>query len=858
MGNENSTSAKNVTDQLQQDNDNDNLTDFTAPYDRELDFIRSTLKNDQEAFLLNNLMLCVQFFENYEREISEIKSKLVSRTEDISNTILSQSQKHILLPDVLQAQVSHHVKFQSTRVIDCETTIEPIEPVRMYVVLDNVKVNDASKKPDQVTSADSIDYKVHLDPSSNHGFVRIRCLDVNTASFTRSMTDLHIGDKVGGEAGTSGMVKTQSQTNLVHPQHPDDEGYQEILPCRSSERRLSDPLNQNAQFKHRRSVGSIPRSSRSSGYKSGTSGTRYVTDNDSDYATIGSSCTSVSSLNQANLPISSSEIPDSCFKKFVCTRDGRLYSEEAKTTKLQNPIDRRIRKAEQCQNHERLYLRKDKFRRYFENLFVNRLAKPLGFDVEDNNDVIRRGAIIHCYLIKEFEKNSTLIIPYEIVPSIPVDWLECCNGWLERLRRVILNSGNNDIWLTQEMIDKVKQLGCHIIPESCVTTRNTDPYHAVEWQITFPAAERYLETCLSHSKARIYLVALMLHRDFIHSADYPSGLTTSHIRSQLFWLLEKNYSSSMSYEYRAGESLREFLTKLYGAVSQNQPSLKDYFISRKNLFETIPKRNLHLIHKRIKRIIENPVMYLITSMKYVRYKPEFFPVFDYRRLFKLLTIHDGELVAFLNPALSGVERPMQHADDETVEIEDTEDEFDGIGRLGDTSKTAENQKNSTKRSRAAFQESVAEIVYECVKLHGVRLTVILDMFIKHFTKMAERCYHYGATEQTDVYLNQAHRLSIILSHEEHGKDNAASHFQTIKTLRYRLSRSRTQEDPSEIPERKNQPAFSVPLNQYLSDRPDLQSRTFHVSDIRETSAQHIIYGHGKGRVMNSIQEETTL
>lgn len=35
-------------------------------YDQDLMLLRRTIRRDPEAFILNNLMMCVQFFENYD------------------------------------------------------------------------------------------------------------------------------------------------------------------------------------------------------------------------------------------------------------------------------------------------------------------------------------------------------------------------------------------------------------------------------------------------------------------------------------------------------------------------------------------------------------------------------------------------------------------------------------------------------------------------------------------------------------------------------------------------------------------------------------------------------------------------
>ncbi|XP_046468602.1 uncharacterized protein [Neodiprion pinetum] len=927
-----------------------NFTEFGAAYDPELIRMRRSLERDQQAFILNNLMLSVEFFENYDQEILDIRASPISRQEYDLNTILSQSQKHVLLPDVLQEQVARHVKFTSTRKTE-SLMVEPLQPVRMYVVLDNIDVNEIPEGPEYSILTDAIFYNMCLEPSLNKGFVKLRSLEVTPASkeksndgsdsdlssiaedddeiynekedmfnprvnpgvrflsqvekranslaakpvFTQSMSDLRNAEKSDYETASLETSRTFSQASLIPPDDPDD-GEQDFLNDGTSERRLSGRVKptsnavlrgqiashgklkqlkkrQNNAHQNQRSADASPASSRSSGYRSGSSGSNYVIDSDSDYgyATITNFNTPKPLVRPANIPASSSEIPVSCFKKIVYTRDGKVYSEKTERIQLQNRQQRRIRQALKRQNEDRLYLRSDVFMHYFQDLFASRLAEPLGFTAEDVDDATRQGAIIYCDSIELLERNRGVVIPHEIVPSIQAEWPDCGSEWLSRLRSEVLDPESNVIytWPTKKMIDKIKKFGCHIVPEGYMPKRQPNPNHNIEWQLTFPAAERYLETCLSHAQVRIYLLALMLHKTFIRPVDTTFGLTTSHIRSQLFLLLEQNYSPAMWPEHRSGESLRRLLRKLYSAVSQSQPYLPDYFINGKNLFANIPRQYLLLTQKQLNRIIDNPVMYVIASMENIRYKPEFFPVLDYKRLFKILTLENSELVALINPALSPVDRPITQAEDEEMEI--FEERFDRIGGFWVKVKAKEDttteraqkivqHKNviNKKSSRITSQELVVEISRQCAELRGLRLTAFLDMFIQHFIRMAQRCYYYGAMKQKDVYLNQAERLSMILSEQGIGKEDAKRYLDTINHLTQELSRPREQVDAPETPRRNEQPLISIPLNQHFTVKPEERGGgSLFVHPIGESKEYDIYSDAPQRRPTVNFQAQTT-
>lgn len=94
------------------------------------------------------------------------------------------------------------------------------------------------------------------------------------------------------------------------------------------------------------------------------------------------------------------------------------------------------------------------------------------------------------------------------------------------------------------------------------------------------------------------------------------------------------------------------------------------------------------------------------------------------------------------------------------------------------------------------------------------MAALLDFFIRHFVKMAECCHRYRAYQQKEVYLDQADRLSIILSEMTRYKDDAKAYRNWIFTLRMKPtinSTTRSQNEPPETPKRNQEPIFSGAL-----------------------------------------------
>lgn len=98
-------------------------------------------------------------------------------------------------------------------------------------------------------------------------------------------------------------------------------------------------------------------------------------------------------------------------------------------------------------------------------------------------------------------------------------------------------------------------------------------------------------------------------------------------------------------------------------------------------------------------------------------------------------------------------------------------------------------------------------------MEGVRLAALLDFFITHFIKIAECCHRYRAYQLKDIYLDQANRLSIILSEMSRYKDDAKAYRKKIFDLRMKPTNlmARSQNEPPETPKRNQEPIFSGTL-----------------------------------------------
>ena len=95
------------------------------------------------------------------------------------------------------------------------------------------------------------------------------------------------------------------------------------------------------------------------------------------------------------------------------------------------------------------------------------------------------------------------------------------------------------------MLTKIKGFNCLLVPEvpKRMTKSGNETLFSrkMEWTAKFPAAERWLELSLNSAQMNTYLIALILHKWFIRSANpLIRGLETNHISNTLFKLIEGN------------------------------------------------------------------------------------------------------------------------------------------------------------------------------------------------------------------------------------------------------------------------------------------------------------------------------
>ncbi|XP_008545462.1 uncharacterized protein LOC103569766 [Microplitis demolitor] len=785
--------------------------------DHELELLRRTIEQDPEIFILNNLMMSIQFFENYDEEIASIRQTLVSSLEEEFNTCLP-AQKHVLIPDVLQERLARKVDFTYVGP-SMIPSVESLQPIRVFVVHDNIEVSEQSFASPYCSVNETVTYSMQLKPSKHKGYALLQRLEVNPSRRKTQRASVNViysdgdsyyngsktspdnnslsadRDKKSNGSGSSNLTASSSNLNYEDSAYDERDNFN-FSTGKFKKEQNRKQINDRGDARTRQTRDKLfngaasSAESTSSGYKS----SNYAIDSDSDGSYAISTVGDVKVDSETERPVFSPEIPRECFE---------IY--DPRTTRVQknlNSKDRKIRGIIHSRKYDVWYLNSRKFMDHFYELFTNGLSDLMGFDADEDEDG-PLGAVIYRDKIEPLESLiGTKDDQFAIIPCIWLPWPEIADEWLDRPRTT---------WPDYDVIERVKEIGCYIIPEGYAEENGNNSLKNLEWELTFPAAERYLETCMGYSQARVYFMALVLKKTFIRPIDSFVGLTANHIRHHMFWMIEELDTPSKWMENRMGECLMTFLGTLYHSISQDEPIMQDYFIKEKNIFPA--KKYLLRTQKQLKRIIENPVMYFIHAMQNIKHSRSFFPKLDYATLLRILT---DDILMLINPHLGGT-RTIKS---QSKSIESLEKIYEPTGGFWDSAKHEKEKRRVRKMVTSknlvdtkTSYDQILEIPVKCAEMEPQRLCLLLDLFIRHFIRIAECCHKYRSLSQKTVYIEHSERLCMILSKYDSYKDDAKAYLDRLHALKRRVASTKPQSDPPETPIRNSDRSiFSASLN----------------------------------------------
>ncbi|KAL3270255.1 hypothetical protein HHI36_009311 [Cryptolaemus montrouzieri] len=682
-------------------------------YDRQvISCIKSEIERNPERFLLNNLLMSVVFFKNYEKELYDFSNTATPKEESDLNAELVTEVKKCILPDSLSDRIQENIRFCDSN----DGHEEPLTQKIIYVINDNIEVKD---KNDETL----------YTPVEVPG-CQVKIEDFN-------------------EDADSAILLNESRPEKEKEKEKERKGFLKLRVLG----RYSSKMN-TTQFASR-SVLKPPE-------KESSKPTTPVLEElelGEEYSTITAFKTP-RDLNIVRRSERRDTLPDICFevrkvKKFEDVKENESEEEESEEEVSENEILEERQKKQTDLYEDVTYLSSSGFMEYFQNdIFPNSTAKILGFTEED---VASAKAMPGCILCNKNQKGK--VMPYQIIPAVAIDWpAQAYEYSFRKSRKVIIDTKDGIVykWPTNGMIRELKSLNCVVIPKGFVMKKGENENSDIEWEINFPKASRYLAMRMSHPQVRCYIFLLALYKTYIEKFTMHHGLLIEHIRIHMFWECESDAKNWP--EHKMGTKILQVIEDLNSGLSRCK--IPDYFIKGKNIFENIPSKYLQFAQKKFHDILQFPVMHFIEALKNIKFiNQDFYPAPDLDQLYNLLEGKKGKPPSWIRrshfsqlPRKSVAQLGSQKEKHRQIQDLKWKKAMEKHNRNKYMQKMKD-QEEAEKASKKKNEKKDLELFPS--KLDILTQISILKFFTNHFLEIAKKSSRIGPKSQTIFYLKQA-------------------------------------------------------------------------------------------------------
>ena len=413
---------------------------------------------------------------------------------------------------------------------------------------------------------------------------------------------------------------------------------------------------------------------------------------------------------------------------------------------------------------KRCYLSSKRLMFFFANQFYE-IARRIGKGNLTSSATILAPSI----LCREEVDDSYKELTWKFIPTIEVSfWPDEYFEYFMRKRPVMRHKRTNVSyqWPEQSQIQAIRQIGCNILPLGFNHPKKStpNPDADIEWAIHFTKAEIFLARGLHHPKIRVYLFILLMYKAYFEAFD---GIKEMHLRNILYWLIEKSPGDWTE------ENIGEKFTLVLKMLKRNleKQKMPHYFMAKSNMFANIPNHKLRQAQEKVHRIRENPVMYVLHSILKLQYEKSFYPKLDIMKLYKILTTENQ--LTMMNPALMGSvtddtplwERPKAEKK-KTGKNAESDDKYQIRMR-----RLRENIEEEAKKAKtgADKKHAIIDLKASIKVFDEARKSLVLEFFIGHFLRMAEKSNEFRNRGQSYMYLSQSENLVTLL--EELGFDD---------------------------------------------------------------------------------------
>ena len=181
---------------------------------------------------------------------------------------------------------------------------------------------------------------------------------------------------------------------------------------------------------------------------------------------------------------------------------------------------------------------------------------------------------------------------FDLVPGIKCDGFPLiAEGWQKRVE------GRS--WPPAQIVTLVISSGFHLVPKVSKKA-GSDP--SSSFRLAFNTAEKLLALGLTRFQRECFRVFKMYYYEKLK--QIPKVLTTYHLKTVFFWILENSDASIWHEENRAYCIV---LLLQYLKISLTKEILLHYFIPENNLFQYLDKNELKKVSEALEDVLTDPV-----------------------------------------------------------------------------------------------------------------------------------------------------------------------------------------------------------------------------------------------------------
>nr|CAH7757067.1 unnamed protein product [Callosobruchus chinensis] len=471
--------SKDVTDHVLESTSRSQDSPPLMKYDEwMLQVVREDLENDTEMFVVNNMLMSVQFLENYEKEV--LDEAVLETESELNKTLLKELKLSCIKPDHVLEAVNQKVRFVPSTTTNQQLT-SAIAARRIYVVNTMFDVVSTFEEH-QYTTVDKPIYRVKLEQSVSTtdkkkkipGYSKLKLIEhTHTKECPVSSALKKTKDSKDADLATS-----ESSSGSDSKVKPNINEYDVII-----KNNTPKPINVETFMLE-------------------------------DCLPLYCFTTQLNEKRATDICIQSEEVNGNIaqIKLFDKTLyvDAKGYMRYFKNNIFPKSLGRKLGFSER------------EIRIQARSIPGKVLCKS-----ESSGNELFECEIIPCV-------STTL--PADL--KFNFDELSSEQYTQNDSQR---NNQNLYKWPTEEMMKKIQRMPCVLIPKG-YWKKNTQHKHTnLDWEISFPNIEKYLFSKMSHTQIRCYLFILLIHKAYIEPKTKYQGLLVEHIRHHIFWECSKNF-----------------------------------------------------------------------------------------------------------------------------------------------------------------------------------------------------------------------------------------------------------------------------------------------------------------------------